>query len=101
MRSNLCLQASHSARLLLIPPDRRQILFLFSFQFRNLFLHGSFGQSSFWKAARARFTPVLCEKTLPGSLCQAFGVDRRDRLLDLLKFLSPITTDSVPLGHLI
>jgi len=56
----------------------------------------TFAQSSFWKAARARFLPLICEKTLPGSLGQAFGVERRDRLLDLLQFLSPITTSSVP-----
>jgi len=53
-----------------------------------------FVQSAFWKAARARFMPSVCELTLPLSLCAAFGVDRRDRLLDLLKFLSPITTGS-------
>jgi hypothetical protein len=60
-----------------------------------------FVQSAFWKAARARFMPLICEKTLPLSLCEAFGVDRRDRLLDLLKFLSPITTRSVPLDRMV
>ena len=55
-----------------------------------------FVQTAFWKAARARFTPLLCEKTLPWSLGQAFEMKRRDRLLDLLKFLSPLTTASVP-----
>ena len=35
------LQASHSALHLLIPPDYRILLCLFSFQIRNLFLHGS------------------------------------------------------------
>jgi hypothetical protein len=57
----------------------------------------AFVQGSFWKAARARFMPLVCEKTLPLSLCHAFGIDRLDRLLDLLKFLSPITTASIPL----
>lgn len=56
----------------------------------------TFVQSSFWKTARARFMPLICEKMLPWSLAKAFGVDRRDRLLALLKFLSPITTASVP-----
>ena len=56
----------------------------------------TFVQSSFWKTARARFMPLICEKTLPWSLAKAFGVDRRDRLLALLKFLFPITTASVP-----
>jgi hypothetical protein len=57
----------------------------------------AFVQSPFWKVARARFMPLICEATLPWSLCQAFGLDDRDRLLDLLKFLSPITTASIPL----
>jgi hypothetical protein len=41
--------------------------------------------------------PLICEVTLPWSLCQAFGLDCRERLQDLLKFLSPITTASIPL----
>jgi hypothetical protein len=54
---------------------------------------GLFVQSAFWKEARARFMPPLCPNTLPLSLCLSFAVeDRRDRLLELLKFLSPITT---------
>jgi hypothetical protein len=56
----------------------------------------AFVQSSFWKAARARFMPLICEKTLPWSLYQRFGADRRDRLLELLGFLCPLTTTSVP-----
>lgn len=36
--------------------------------------------------------PQLCEQSLPWSLCEVFDIKRRDRLLDLLKFLSPITT---------
>jgi hypothetical protein len=56
-----------------------------------------FVQSAFWKGARARFSPRLCEKSLPLSLCENFGVDRRDRLLELLKFLIPISLGSPPL----
>jgi len=52
----------------------------------------AFLESSFWRAARARFMPRLCLKTMPLSLCESFEVQRRDRLLDLLKFLAPITT---------
>ena len=53
----------------------------------------TFVQSSFWKGARARFMPPLCQRTLPASLCLSFEVEeRRDRLLDLLLFLAPITT---------
>lgn len=51
-----------------------------------------FVESSFWREARARFMPPLCPKTMPLSLCVNFGVERRDRLLELLKFLAPITT---------
>jgi len=52
----------------------------------------NFVQSSFWRQARARFMPPLCQETLPLSLCLSFAVqERRDRLLDLLRFLSPIT----------
>jgi hypothetical protein len=53
---------------------------------------GIFLESSFWREARARFMPPLCLKTMPLSLCESFEVERRDRLLDLLKFLAPITT---------
>jgi len=55
---------------------------------------GIFIESSFWREARARFMPPLCLKTIPLSLCLSFEVERRDRLLDLLKFLAPITTPS-------
>ena len=41
---------------------------------------GLFVESSFWREARARFMPPLCQKTLPFSLCLSFEVeDRRDR----------------------
>ena len=53
---------------------------------------GCFVESSFWREARARFMPPLCLKTMPLSLCLHFAIERRDRLLDLLKFLAPITT---------
>ena len=56
----------------------------------------TFVESGFWKEARARFMPVLCPKTLPWSLCEAFKIDRLDRLLDLLRLLRPLTTAWVP-----
>jgi hypothetical protein len=61
----------------------------------------TFVQSPFWKAVRCRFSPPLSQRTLPLSLCEVFDIQRRDRLLELLKFLAPITTTSVPLEHLI
>ena len=56
----------------------------------------TFVESRFWKEARAQFMPVLCHKTLPWSLCKAFGIDRLDRLLKLLRLLRPLTTAWVP-----
>jgi hypothetical protein len=52
----------------------------------------TFVESSFWRQARARFLPPLCLKSMPLSLCESFEAERRDRLLDLLTFLAPITT---------
>ena len=42
-------------------------------------------------ANMAQIMPPLCEAALPGSLCQAFGLPRRDRLLKILAFLAPLT----------
>jgi len=56
----------------------------------------TFVESRFWKEARAQFMPVPCQKTLPWSLCEAFGIDRLDRLLKLLRFFRPLTTAWVP-----
>jgi hypothetical protein len=47
----------------------------------------SFVGSSFWKAARARFMPPLCERTLPLSLWLSFELEGRQRLLAALRFL--------------
>jgi hypothetical protein len=57
----------------------------------------TFVQSSFWKIARARFMPLLCEKSLPLSLGRAFPLDRPGGLIALLRFLSPLTTPSIAL----
>jgi hypothetical protein len=57
----------------------------------------TFVQSSFWKIARARFMPLLCEQSLPLSLGQAFQLDRPGGLIQLLRFLSPLTTPSLAL----
>jgi hypothetical protein len=51
----------------------------------------NFVRSSFWKATRARFMPVLCEESLPWSLWMRFELEERDRLLAVLQFLRPIT----------
>ena len=53
-----------------------------------------FVQRGFWKAARARFMPSLCESTLPLSLCESFEAGTRGGLLKLLEFLLPLTGSS-------
>jgi hypothetical protein len=53
-----------------------------------------FIQSPFWKAAKARFMPILSEVALPGSLFERFGADELAGMLKLLKFIGPITTVS-------
>ena len=55
----------------------------------------NFVRSSFWKAARARFMPPVCEQTLPLSLWLSFELEERDRLLAVLEFLKPITIPAV------
>ncbi len=54
----------------------------------------AFTAGSYWKAARARFLPVLSERTLPWSLCARFGSERAGGLIGLLGFLAPLTTGS-------
>jgi len=53
-----------------------------------------FIQTRFWKAARARFMPIISESAMPASLCQRFGADQLSGMLNLLRFLGPITTAS-------
>ena len=58
-----------------------------------------FPTTPFWKAERCRLIQPLAEDLLPYSLCLVFKVWHRRRLLNLMQFLSPLTTDSVPLSH--
>lgn len=53
-----------------------------------------FAQCPFWKAARGRFARCMAEAQMPLSLVEAFGARQMDGLLNLMKFLSPITTVS-------
>ena len=54
----------------------------------------NFVASPFWKAARARFMPPLSEEQLPLGLCERFGIESADRVVELLRFLAPITVVS-------
>ncbi len=35
--------------------------------------------------------PPVCEQSLPNSLAKAYGAEQRNRFMDLLKFLAPMT----------
>lgn len=59
----------------------------------------SFVRSRFWRAVRAGLPADLQESALPRSLCEVFGIERRDRLLDLLKFLSPLSASDHLFEH--
>jgi hypothetical protein len=60
---------------------------------------GTFVESAFWKAAKARFMPPLCEKTLPRSLAEAFDAECPEGLRRLLELLAPLTTRAVRPDH--
>lgn len=51
----------------------------------------TFGQTSFWQEHRGRVMPPPCEEELPASLLASFVGAMRERLVALLRFLSPLT----------
>lgn len=53
-----------------------------------------FVQCSFWKAGRGRFARPVAEAQMPLSLVEAFDAQQMDGLVNLMKFLAPITTAS-------
>ncbi len=54
----------------------------------------SFVRGVFWRAERGRFRWPVVEDQMPLGLVEAFGAWRREGLVNLMKFLSPITTSS-------
>lgn len=60
----------------------------------------SFVQTPFWKRVRAQFMPPIAENVLPLSLGQAFHLVRPGQLIALLRFLSPLSTGSIPWDRL-
>jgi hypothetical protein len=54
----------------------------------------AFVEGAFWRVARARFMPVLCERTLPWSLGMRFAIESAGGLVKLLEFLTPLTAAS-------
>jgi hypothetical protein len=56
-------------------------------------------QLPFWKGARGRFAHRIAERRMPLSLVDAFDAWQMDGLVNLMRFLSPITTVSCTEGH--
>ena len=59
----------------------------------------TFVQSPFWKAARARFMPLLRESVMPQCLVEALHADGPEGMDRLLRFLSPITASASAAGR--
>lgn len=55
---------------------------------------GEFVRSPFWKAARARFMPLLRATDMPLSLVDRFSATGCEGLVRLMRFLAPITIGS-------
>jgi hypothetical protein len=55
-----------------------------------------FSQGSFWRTGQARFMPPVVAAALPLGLWERFAGDAPERLGDLLRFVSPITTTTCP-----
>lgn len=55
-----------------------------------------FSQGRFWCTARALFMPPVAAAALPLGLWERFAREGPDRLGDLLRFISPITTTTCP-----
>ena len=54
----------------------------------------TFVRGVFWRAERGRFRQPVVEDQMPLALVEAFGAWQREGLVNLMKFLSPITTRS-------
>ena len=54
----------------------------------------TFVAGGFWKAERSRFRQPIAEGQMPLGLVEVFGAQKKEGLVKLMKFLSPITTNS-------
>lgn len=52
----------------------------------------AFAESTFWKSARAAFSPPIAEAAAPSSLLERFAGDAHEQLAALLRFLAPLST---------
>lgn len=50
-----------------------------------------------WRAGASRLMPPVEPAALPASLLERFAGDARDRLIALLRFIAPISTESGPM----
>jgi len=58
-----------------------------------------FTETSFWKAARGRFSPPVETESLPASLLERLaGEDEQTRLIRTLALLGPLTTTAATVG---
>ena len=54
---------------------------------------GAFVASAFWRSVRGRLLPPVAVEALPASLLERFsGEDERSRVIQALRFLSPLST---------
>jgi hypothetical protein len=51
----------------------------------------AFTATSFWRNARAAFSPPVEQDRLPATLFERFRVEAAERLIALLRFITPIT----------
>jgi hypothetical protein len=56
--------------------------------------HEQFVATLFWRAAAAKLMPPVEQAQLPASLLERFAGTGRDRLVSLLHFIAPLTTES-------
>ncbi len=55
-----------------------------------------FPETPFWRGAGAQLAPPVDRALLPAALLERFAGSMRERLISLLRFLAPITTDTLP-----
>jgi hypothetical protein len=88
-----CLQALTAKRVIelkaLLGVDRRTLR-----RWRRWW-NETFVHSSWWRIAKARFSPALDQSRLPGAMLERFADAPEPALIALLGFLSPLSTRSV------
>jgi len=57
----------------------------------------TFTRTPFWKARKGRLRRPIDQRTLPHSLLHRFSGTLQERTIELLQFISPLTTDSAGL----